>query len=274
MVPPGRENKDEVEITGVGILDPGVLPEILLPVFGMENPLDAGKLTEGVIGYDESQEKLYIPFSELSEPSPLRDFRDGIKPGELLHVVAESESSSRYERFYRRDECEFLSGIEEGCSPDAVLVDFFRLAVLESGSWEIYAFPGDSNWPAAVGGIEIHPAELSFVSSPDPDPFRDSPRSRFSPGDTLYIFGNRESHPGHLQFGLYHESDEYREGQILLRPAAALEVNTDAGGFWSAELLLENSLPPGRYWGAVGNPITGAQNLKLFITSILYGNIS
>ncbi len=272
VAPPG-ENKN-VLLEAPGSLNPQNLPEILLPVFGLEDEIQVEKYSEGVITYSVEKEKFVIPFSDSPE-SKLRDFVYGENSGEntdgnlnrgSLHIVAESHGSQRYDRYYSMKDC--------GLLPGSLLVDFFPLATLQAGSWEIYAFLNDNNWPAAVGKLEISPAFISLVPNPDPDPLRDSPRSNYSPGDTVYAFGHRDSGPGSLQVALYHESDEYRDGKILLLPVSAIQLQTDSTGFWSAEFLLDDSMPRGRYWAAVGSPIEGMENLILFFTSIYYGNIS
>ncbi|RKX74553.1 MAG: hypothetical protein DRP70_05330 [Spirochaetes bacterium] len=283
VVPPG-ENKN-APLEAPGVLNPRNLPEILLPVFGLENEIQIEKTSEGVITYNADQEKLVIPFSDSPE-SDLRTFVFGENSGEnsdanaddnpgapdssnsrgRLHIVAESYGSQSYDRYYSLNDCELLPGV--------LLVDFFPLATLHAGSWEIYAFLNDNNWPAAVGKFDLIPADISLVPIPDPDPLRDSPRSHYSPGDTVYAFGHQDSGPGSLQVALYHVSDEYREGKILLLPVSAVQLQTDSSGFWSAEFILNASMPRGRYWAAVGSPIEGMENLILFFTGIYYGNIS
>jgi len=283
VAPPGEIQN--VLLEAPGVLDPQNLPEILLPVFGLEDEIQIDKTSEGVITYSAEQEKLVLPYSD-SPDSEFRAFVLGGESGETsgkstennpgtpdnsyrpgsLHIVAESHGSQSYDRYYSIEDCELL--------PGTLLVDFFSLATLHAGSWEIYAFLNDNNWPAAVGKLELIPSFISLVPNPDPDPLRDSPRSHYSPGDTVYAFGYQDSGPGSLQVALYHVSDEYREGKILLRPVSAVQLQTDPTGFWSAEFRLDDSMPRGRYWAAVGSPIEGLENLILFFTGIYYGNIS
>jgi hypothetical protein len=258
----------------LGVLDPSGLPEILLPVFGLENPMRTDHLKEGVISYDDDHEKLIIPIP-VSPDSDLRSFAGNKGDGSLrLLIVVESSGSKHYERRYSPDDCDYLSEEDSDSNLDALMVDFYRLATLDSGSWEVYALVGDSNWPAAVGKIDISPAEITLSRSPDPDPLRDNPREHYSVGDTVYAFGRLAGGPGRFQLALYHVSDEYSEGELVLNPVKALELQSDDTGFWSAEFLLEVSMPRGRYWAALGNPIDGIKSLRLFVTSIYYGNIS
>ncbi len=251
---------------GLTVLNPQIFPEILLPVFGLEDELQAGNLTEGVISYDPFHENLIIPFSESSD-SEIRTFSVG-NDDTHLHIVAEASGSTRYERSYTSGDYRLLSESSLSHSLDALLIPFYRLASLPEGSWEIYAFLDDNNWPVAVGKIDISPAEISFVTNPDPNPLRDSPRSHYLRNDTVHAFGISSSGSGMLQVVLYHESDEYREGKILLQPVVAVQLKTDSSGFWSADFQLDEKMPAGRYWGAVGNPVAGLENLRLFITSI------
>ncbi len=97
---------------------------------------------------------------------------------------------------------------------------------------------------------------------------RHSPRSRYSRGDTAYAFGIWEAGSCSLQVALYNDSGEYNGGKILLRPVLAYQVKTDSSGFWSVVFHLREDLPDGRCWVAVGNPIEGLVNLRLFITSV------
>jgi len=262
---PPPEDKRSTAVNSTGVLDPSSLPEILLPVFGQENPLFAEHLRDGVIYYDTGHEKLVIPLPD-SPDSELRLFAAGGAGASSLLIVAESPGAVHYERRYSIEDCGYLT--------DAILVDFFHLATLDSGSWEIYALVGDNNWPAAVGKINIIPAEITLSNNPDPDPLRDNPRGRYSTGETVYAFGHLSAGGGRIQLALYHESDEYSEGKLVLNPIRAVELLSDDTGFWSAEFLLDESMPRGRYWAALGNPIDGIKSLRLFITNIYYGNIS
>jgi len=263
---PPPEDKSSPAVSSTGVLDPSSLPEILLPVFGQENPLLADHLKDGVISYNAVHEKLIIPLPD-SPDSEISLFAAGDGGGaSSLLIVAESHKAVHYERRYRAEDCEYLS--------DAILVDFFPLATLDSGSWEIYALVGDNNWPAAVGKINITPAEITLSNSPEPDPLRDNPRGHYSTGDTVYAFGRLSTRGGRIQLALYHESDEYSEGKLILNPIRAVELQSDDTGFWSTTFLLDESMPQGRYWAALGNPIDGIKSIRLFITGIYYGNIS
>ncbi len=255
-----------------GSIDPATLPEILLPVFGLEEEPMVSDPTEGVITYDPFHENLVLPFSD-SPDSRLKSFSSGKLP-DRLRIVAEFPGPSGYEQSYESGDIRLLSESSlvlprdiPGFN-DAILVPFYRLATLDAGSWEIYAFLGDDNWPIAVGKVEISPSEVSIVPESEPDPMRHSPRSRYSRGDTAYAFGNWEAGSCSLQVALYNDSGEYSGGKILLRPVLAYQVKTDSSGFWSVDFHLGEDLPDGRCWVAVGNPIEGLENLRLFITSV------
>lgn len=254
------------------VLDPSTLPEILLPVFGFEGEPGIEDTREGVITYDPIYEYLVIPFSGLAE-SRLRAFVDEEVPGKL-RLIAESPGSSVYEREYDSGEYQLFSDSSlpdtdnDTDFSDAILIPFFRLATLDAGFWEIYAFIGSDNWPVAVGKVNIVPSEISIVPVSDPDPMRHSPRSRYSRNDTAFAFGSRKGGQGNLQVALYNDSGEYSDGKILLRPASAVQVQADSKGFWSAEFFLGDTMPEGRCWAASGDPIEGLANLHLFITSL------
>ncbi|MCK5251063.1 MAG: hypothetical protein KAJ98_13920 [Spirochaetaceae bacterium] len=252
-------------VTAFGAINTATLPEILLPVFGLEEKPLVSDPTEGVITYDSYHENLLLPFSD-SPDSRLRSFSAGELP-DRLRIVAEFPGPSGYEQSYGPGDFRVLSRENPGFS-DAILVPFYRLATLEAGFWEIYAFLGNDNWPVAVGKVEISPSEISIVPASEPDPMRHSPRSRYSRGDTAYAFGNRKAGSGHLQVALYNDSGEYRDGKILLRPVAAYQVETDSSGFWSVDFYLGEEFPDGRCWAAVGDPIKGLENLCLFMTSV------
>lgn len=253
-------------------LDPATLPEILLPVFGLEGEPEIRNAGDGVITYDPIYEYLVLGFSGEAD-SRLRAFVGGETP-EKLRLIAESPGSSVYEREYASGEYQLFSDSSLSGSTmnagiiDAVLIPFYRLATLDAGSWEIYAFIGDGNWPVAIGKVDILPSEISIVPVSDPDPMRHSPRSRYSRNDTAYAFGSRKGGQGNLQVALYNDSGEYSDGKILLRPAAAAQVNADSTGFWSSEFFLGESMPVGRCWAASGDPIEGLPNLHLFVTSL------
>lgn len=254
------------------ILDPSTLPEILLPVFGLEEKIGITDTTEGVITYDPFYEYLVLPFSGKAD-SRLRAFIAGESTGKLK-LIAEPPGSSTFEREYDYRELQLFSGsispdpISDVDFLDAVLIPFYRLATLKGGSWEIYAFIGEDNWPVAVGKVDMVPSEISIVPVSDPDPLRHSPRSRYSRNDTAFAFGSRKGGPGNLQVALYNDSGEYSDGKILLRPVAAEYVNTDIKGFWSVRFLLGETIPDGRCWAALGDPIEGLENLHLFVTSL------
>lgn len=256
----------------VEFLDPSTLPEILLPVFGMEEEPRITDRTEGVITYDPFYEYLVLPFSGRAE-SRLRSFVTGEIPGRL-RLIAESPGSSVYEREYESGEYQMFSDSSLPDSStnidfiDAILIPFYRLATLDAGSWEIYAFIGEDNWPVAVGKVDIVPSDISIVPVSDPDPLHHSPRSRYVRNDTAYAFGARKAGSGNLQVALYNDSGEYSDGKILLRPASAVQLNTDGKGFWSVEFPLDDTMPDGRCWAALGDPIEGLENLHLFVTSL------
>jgi hypothetical protein len=184
-----------------------------------------------------------------------------------LRIVAKSKGTSEFNRSYSAGELRLLG--DGGKSSDkAILVPFYRLATLEDGDWEIYAFLGDENWPVAVGKVDVPAAEVSLLPVPDPDPLKDSPHSQYRTGQTVYCFIHQKNNSGPGQFAIYHETGEYREGNILLKPVLAYQFVYGISGKWSVEVRLDQNLPGGRYWAAVGNPISGSKNLKLFITSI------
>ena len=270
--PPPDILPDPNEGTRPGTIDPDKLPEILLPVFGLEEEPLVSNPKEGVITYDPFHEYLVLPYSGMPE-SRLRAFTAGEISGRL-RLVAESSGNSGYEKDYGSGEFRLLS--ESSLSipdanpefSDAILIPFYRLATLDAGSWEIYAFIGEDNWPVAVGKVDISPSEVTIVPVSEPEPLVHSPRSQYSRGDTAYAFGVRKEGPGNLQVALYNDSGEYSGGKILLRPVSAVQLRTDSSGYWSARFYLGDDIPDGRCWAAVGDPIEGLENIRLFITSI------
>lgn len=273
LPPPSADGPgDSAAVQEVGIIDHAGLPEILLPVFGLEEEPIVSDPNEGVITYDSFHEMLVLPFSD-SPDSKLKLFASGER-NSRLRIVAEPPGSNGFEQEYYLEDCQLLS--ETSPTPfkksydfkDALLLPFFNLATLEPGLWEIYGFLDEETWPVAVGQIEISPSEVTIVAVPEPDPMKHSPRSTYSRGDTVYAFGNSDTGNGGLQLALYNDSGEYSNGKLLLRPVLAYQVNIDSSGYWEAEFLLGDDLPEGKYWAAVGNPIEGLENLRLFITSV------
>jgi hypothetical protein len=270
--PPPTILPDPNEGARPGTIDPGKLPEILLPVFGLEEEPLVSNPKEGVITYDPFHEYLVLPYSGMPE-SKLRAFTAG-EISSRLRLVADSSGNTAYEKDYGLGEFRLLS--ESSLSipdanpefSDAILIPFYRLATLDAGSWEIYAFIGEDNWPVAVGKVDISPSEVTIVPVSEPEPLVHSPRSQYIRGDTAYAFGIRKGGPGNLQVALYNDSGEYSGGKILLKPVSAVQLRTDSSGFWSARFYLGDDIPDGRCWAAVGDPIEGLENIRLFITSI------
>ena len=230
------------------------LPALLLPIFGMEAEPDIPALREGSIAYDPLHESLILPLSGGDESTLI---------GEELLLVVESPKH-RYSRRYGAGEPDLLrSGGRQ-----AAVIPFYRLATLDRGPWEAYAFVGGEDWPAAVGRMEIEAAELSLVARPEPDPLRDSPHGIYKPADTVYAFGRRKGGKGPIQVALYRDTGEFREGQVVLEPAALREPETRSDGFWTARFELDDSYPPGRYWAASGDPIESLDDLHVLVTSV------
>ncbi|MDF1568366.1 MAG: SH3 domain-containing protein [Spirochaetaceae bacterium] len=269
MAPPKSKT---TEFTSSDNLDSEGLPELLLPVFGMETGIEVFRPREGTITYDSRSEYLIVPYGFVSDSS-LVELSSTTDPSGF-RVAAESPGGSHFERSFAFADLKKLSETASSLPPgfpsgaDALLIPFFHLATLEEGSWEFYAFIGDENWPAAVGKTNIKPSEASVVKTPTPDPFRDSPRSSFVRGDIAYVFGRFSQSTPNLQVALYHDTEDFQNGKIRLKPVAAKRCITEDNGRWFTTINIDNRIPEGRCWIAVGDPIESVDNLLLFTTYI------
>lgn len=257
-----------VDIENEGFLDPADLPEILLPVFGIEGDIPGLPGGEGTIGYDAMHENLILPFVPGSDSGLAAMAR-----GEAsLKLVAEHISGLRYEHVFAPDEASLFSSsmgyLPSGQDEDALLLPFYRLASITGGAWEFYAFAGNDGWPAAIGKEEISPGSVSVVAVDEPNPMADSPHGTYHPGDTAFCFGIEEGGTGYRQVALYYDTEEYRDGKVLLRPALGRRVKLDSQGRWKNTFSMGSDMAEGRYWVAVGDPITGLEDVRLFITTV------
>ena len=259
---------DEPEKAPAGTIDPADLPEILVPIFGMEGDPPQIPGPEGTIGYDAFHEVLVLPFGQGAD-SRLAPVSSGTQS---LNLVAKSDAGDHFERRFNASEVRTLAGnwkVFIGSeSRDALIVPFHRLATLNPGSWEIYAFPGDDTWPAAGGKISIVPASVSILPVENPDPFVHDPNSTYRVGQSAYCFGYVENGRESRQVALYHDTREDRSGMILLRPVRGQRVEVDSSGRWKWKVPIESDFPDGRYWIAVGNPIMNVEDVRFFITSL------
>lgn len=251
-----------------GPIDVTRLPEILLPVFGVESEPPPIPGDEGTIGYDPMLGNLIIPFREGAD-SGLAAYASG---SGTLRLEAKHVSGVQFEHVFSGSDAVLYSsawgyfgGTGRG---EAILLPFHRLASLPGGAWEFYAFAGNENWPAAIGKAEISPGEVSLSTAESPNPMTDSPHVILKSPGRIYCFGTDGTGSGYREVALYHDSAEIRDEQVLLRPVAARRVAVDSRGRWNTVFQLAGDIPEGRYWTAVGDPIEDLEDVKLFITSL------
>ena len=185
-----------------GPIDVADLPEILLPVFGVEGEPPTIPGDEGTIGYDPMFGDLIIPFREGAD-SGLAAFAAG---SGTLRLVADHTSGARFEHTFAGSDAVLYSeswGYHAGTgSREAILLPFHRLASLPNGAWEFYAFAGNENWPAAIGKADISPGEVSLATVENPNPMVDSPHITLTPPGRIYCFGTVATGGGYRQVAL------------------------------------------------------------------------